>query len=171
MDGLFSIVRHAPRKVVEQVCSHLLILRNGNVLAYGAKEKIHAGIEHSSLESTFVHLVEEVDTDKVCREIIGAMEGGCTCSLIESSRQSCGKPQKPFTLLFRLSINRVLHGISGDSPEGELDLSFGVILSLLALPGAFYSILLLENIRRCSNGCRVGTRMTRSQPHFRMNTS
>jgi ABC-2 type transport system ATP-binding protein len=63
-------------EVVEQVCSHLLILRNGNVLACDTTKAIQTDIEHSSLESTFMHLVEEVDADKVTRDIISAMESG-----------------------------------------------------------------------------------------------
>jgi ABC-2 type transport system ATP-binding protein len=63
-------------EVVEQVCSHLLILRKGNVLAFDTTKAIQTDIEHSSLESTFMHLVEEVDADKVTRDIITAMESG-----------------------------------------------------------------------------------------------
>jgi ABC-2 type transport system ATP-binding protein len=61
-------------EVVEQVCSHLLILRKGDVIAYDKTEAIQNDIEHSSLEHTFMHLVDAVDADKVSREIIGAME-------------------------------------------------------------------------------------------------
>ena len=51
--------------------------------------------------------------------------------------------QRPFPRLVRLFVGRIFHG-SGESGEGELDLSMGLFLSLLALPGGFYSILLLE---------------------------
>jgi len=61
-------------EVVEQVCSHLLILRKGIVLAYDTTEAIQGGIEHATLERTFMHLVEDVDTDKITGDIIGAME-------------------------------------------------------------------------------------------------
>jgi ABC-2 type transport system ATP-binding protein len=61
-------------EVVEQVCSHLLILRKGNVLACDTAEAIQSGIEHSTLERTFMHLVEEVDADKLTCDIISAME-------------------------------------------------------------------------------------------------
>ena len=61
-------------EVVEQVCSHLLILRKGIVVAYGTTEAIHNDIRHSSLERTFMHLVEEVDTEKTAENIIGVME-------------------------------------------------------------------------------------------------
>lgn len=60
-------------EVVEQVCSHLLILRKGNVIACGATETILNNVDHPSLEHTFMHLVEEVDADKVTNDIISAM--------------------------------------------------------------------------------------------------
>ena len=60
-------------EVVEQVCSHLLILRKGDVIASDRTEAIQNHIEHRSLERTFMHLVEEVDTVQVSRDIISAM--------------------------------------------------------------------------------------------------
>ena len=60
-------------EVVEQVCSHLLVLRRGDVLACGRAEAIH-NADDSSLERTFMHLVEEVDTNQVSRDIVCAME-------------------------------------------------------------------------------------------------
>lgn len=61
-------------EVVEQVCSHVLILRKGNVLASDTMEAIQSRIEHSTLEQTFMHLVDDVDAEKVARDIISAME-------------------------------------------------------------------------------------------------
>jgi len=43
----------------------------------------------------------------------------------------------------RLFIDRIFHG-GGDSAEDDLDFSLGLILSLLALPGGFYSIFLFD---------------------------
>jgi ABC-2 type transport system ATP-binding protein len=63
-------------EVVEQVCSHLLILRKGIVLACDTTEAIQSGIEHSSLEQRFMNLVEEVDVDKVANDIVDAMAAG-----------------------------------------------------------------------------------------------
>ncbi len=60
-------------EVVEQICTHLLILRKGVVLTCDTTEAIRKGMETSSLEDTFMHLVEEVDTVKVARDIISAM--------------------------------------------------------------------------------------------------
>jgi ABC-2 type transport system ATP-binding protein len=60
-------------EVVQQVCSHLLILRKGTVVANDSTEAIHNDVQHSSLERTFMHLVEEVETEKVTEDIISVM--------------------------------------------------------------------------------------------------
>jgi ABC-2 type transport system ATP-binding protein len=57
-------------EVVERVCSHLLILRRGRVIACGATEDIQKRIGQSSLERIFHHLVEDVDPDDITRSII-----------------------------------------------------------------------------------------------------
>jgi hypothetical protein len=46
-------------------------------------------------------------------------------------------------MLVRLFAGRIFHG-GGDASSGELDVGLGVVLSLLALPGGFYAILLFE---------------------------
>ncbi|MGA7927322.1 MAG: ABC transporter ATP-binding protein [Candidatus Sulfotelmatobacter sp.] len=60
-------------EVVEQVCSHLLILRKGNVIACDTTAAIQKNIEHRSLERTFMHLVEDVDAEKITRDIVDVM--------------------------------------------------------------------------------------------------
>ena len=60
-------------EVVERVCSHLLILRRGSVLASGSIADVRQRIGHSSLERAFHHLVEDVDPEQVTRDIIAAM--------------------------------------------------------------------------------------------------
>jgi ABC-2 type transport system ATP-binding protein len=57
-------------EVVERVCSHLLILRQGMVLASGPAGEIQNRIGHSSLEGTFHHLVEDVDPNQVTSNIL-----------------------------------------------------------------------------------------------------
>jgi ABC-2 type transport system ATP-binding protein len=56
-------------EVVEKVCSHLLILRQGNVIAYGRSEDIQREIGQSSLEHTFMHLTAEADVEDTARQI------------------------------------------------------------------------------------------------------
>jgi ABC-2 type transport system ATP-binding protein len=58
-------------EVVEQVCSHLLILRKGEVIVHDTMSAIQS--EHSSLETRFMHLVEAGDTEKTARDIISAI--------------------------------------------------------------------------------------------------
>lgn len=51
--------------------------------------------------------------------------------------------QLPFYRLVSLFVDRIFHG-GGDGSEDNLDFSLGLILSLLALPGGFYSIFLFN---------------------------
>ena len=62
-------------EVVERVCSHLLILRSGAVLASGPTGDIQKRLGHGSLEGTFHHLVEDVDPNKVTRDILDVIRG------------------------------------------------------------------------------------------------
>jgi hypothetical protein len=50
---------------------------------------------------------------------------------------------RTFARLVRLFLDRTFHG-GDESGAGEVDLSLGLALSLLALPGALYSMLLFE---------------------------
>src|ERR1700730_11027422 len=49
---------------------------------------------------------------------------------------------KPFPLLVRLAMNRIFHG--SNSGEEELNMSMGLLLVLLAVPGGFVSIFLFD---------------------------
>ena len=51
--------------------------------------------------------------------------------------------QTPFGCLARLFVGRMFHGNSGND-AGELDLSVGVVVILLAMPGMLVSLLMLE---------------------------
>lgn len=51
--------------------------------------------------------------------------------------------QRPSSRLVRLFVGRIFHG-GAESAQGDLDVSLGLILSLLALPGGFYALFLLE---------------------------
>jgi len=50
--------------------------------------------------------------------------------------------RRPFSLLVALSMSRIFHG--SNAGEEEVNLSLGVVLALLALPGGFVSIFLLD---------------------------
>lgn len=59
-------------EVVEKVCSDVLILRKGAVIAQDSVSNIR-GILGQSLENTFLHLVDDTDTVSVARDIIDVM--------------------------------------------------------------------------------------------------
>jgi ABC-2 type transport system ATP-binding protein len=59
-------------EVVEKVCTDVLILRKGTVIAQDSVVNI-GQILGQSLESTFLHFVDDVDTMTVARDIVGVM--------------------------------------------------------------------------------------------------
>lgn len=56
-------------EVVEKVCSHLIILRKGQVITHGATTDVRKQIGKSSLEGVFLQLLAEGDVAQVANEI------------------------------------------------------------------------------------------------------
>jgi len=65
-------------EVVEKVCTDVLILRKGVVIAYDSVANV-SKILGASLENTFVHLVDDVDTVRVAHDIVDVMKAGVKC--------------------------------------------------------------------------------------------
>jgi ABC-2 type transport system ATP-binding protein len=59
-------------EVVEKVCSDVLILRRGIVIAQDSVANI-GQILGQSLENTFLHLVDDADTTSIARDIVSVM--------------------------------------------------------------------------------------------------
>jgi len=59
-------------EVVEKVCTDVLILRKGTVIAHDSVANI-GKILGTSLENTFLHLVDDVDTQRVAGDIVDVM--------------------------------------------------------------------------------------------------
>ena len=57
-------------EVVEKVCSHLIVLRNGCVMAHAPTSEVRKYIGKSSLEDVFLQLVEGEDVAKIANEIV-----------------------------------------------------------------------------------------------------
>ena len=57
-------------EIVEKVCSQLLILRAGQVIAYGPTRDVLNRIGQASLEDTFLHLVEDRDVAKIASDMV-----------------------------------------------------------------------------------------------------
>jgi ABC-2 type transport system ATP-binding protein len=61
-------------EVVEKVCSKVLILKKGNVVAYDSIHRLQEILNQPSLEGVFAHLAEVEDGETVARRIIHAMK-------------------------------------------------------------------------------------------------
>lgn len=60
-------------EVVEKLCTHLVLLRKGSVVAYGAIDEIRAKGLVPALEETFLQLTEHVDADTLAANIVAAV--------------------------------------------------------------------------------------------------
>jgi len=60
-------------EVVERVCSRLLILRKGQVIASGGTEEVRQRIGEASLENIFLQLVEDRDVSLIANNIVDVM--------------------------------------------------------------------------------------------------
>src|SRR5580658_1768938 len=57
-------------EVVEKICSQLIILRKGQVIAYGRTTEVLQSIGQSTLEATFLQLTEGRDVAQIANEIV-----------------------------------------------------------------------------------------------------
>src|SRR5215831_1384356 len=57
-------------EVVERLCSHLLILRKGMVVAHGATREVLGRLNQPTLEDTFAQLVPEIDASSLATQIV-----------------------------------------------------------------------------------------------------
>jgi ABC-2 type transport system ATP-binding protein len=59
--------------VVEKVCSKVIVLQRGRVVAHDSVDNLRHLMRMPSLEAIFAQLVAQEDTERVAREIVGAM--------------------------------------------------------------------------------------------------
>lgn len=60
-------------EVVEKLCSHLLILRQGKLVAHGSVAAVREMTGLATLEDSFTHLVEEGDAEQIAHNIVEVM--------------------------------------------------------------------------------------------------
>jgi ABC-2 type transport system ATP-binding protein len=60
-------------EVVEKICSQLIILRKGQVITYGPTIDVLQSIGQSSLEGTFLQLVEDRDVVQIANDIVSVV--------------------------------------------------------------------------------------------------
>lgn len=63
-------------EVVEKVCSQVLILKKGEVVAYDSIHRLRDLMSQPSLEGVFAQLAETEDSDSVARKILNVMGAG-----------------------------------------------------------------------------------------------
>ncbi len=61
-------------EVVEKVCSTVVILRKGKVVAYDAVERLRGLMRQPSLEAVFAQLTEQEDPGRIVGGILGAIQ-------------------------------------------------------------------------------------------------
>jgi ABC-2 type transport system ATP-binding protein len=60
-------------EVVEKICSHVLILSKGKLVAHGSVNDVRQMAGRATLEDSFSHLVEERDAEKIASDIVEVM--------------------------------------------------------------------------------------------------
>lgn len=61
-------------EVVERVCDRVIVLSKGNVVADAAPGELTKLMELPTLESVFAQLVQQTDTERVARDLVGVMQ-------------------------------------------------------------------------------------------------
>lgn len=56
-------------EVVEKICSHVMILKSGTVIAHSSTAELRQKLGEASLEQAFVHLVSDRDAEETARNI------------------------------------------------------------------------------------------------------
>jgi len=62
-------------EVVEKVCTRVLILRKGKVVAHDSVEHLRQLLESPTLENAFAQLVLQEDTEKTAAEMVSVIRG------------------------------------------------------------------------------------------------
>ena len=58
---------------VEKLCSHLVLLKKGSVVAAGTLEEVRDGFEGLGLEAGFMQITEQVDAERMAQNILSAV--------------------------------------------------------------------------------------------------
>ena len=72
-DGKMVVFSSHVLEVVEQVCSRVVILKDGHVVGHDYVERLRAALRLPSLDAVFASLVEEDDSEARCADMIAAM--------------------------------------------------------------------------------------------------
>jgi ABC-2 type transport system ATP-binding protein len=73
-DGKMVVFSSHVLEVVEQVCSRVVILKDGHVVGHDSVERLRATLRLPSLDAVFASLVEEDDSAVRCAAMVAAMK-------------------------------------------------------------------------------------------------
>jgi ABC-2 type transport system ATP-binding protein len=73
-DGRMVVFSSHVLEVVEQVCSRVVILKDGHVVGHDSVERLRATLQLPSLDAVFASLVEEDDSDARCAAMVAVMK-------------------------------------------------------------------------------------------------
>jgi ABC-2 type transport system ATP-binding protein len=73
-DGKLMVFSSHVLEVVEQVCSRVVILKEGRIVGHDSVLNLRATLQLPSLDAVFASLVEEENIDEVSRSLVAAME-------------------------------------------------------------------------------------------------
>lgn len=73
-DGKVILYSSHVLEVVEKICTRVIILRKGNVVAHDSVERLRTLLQSASLEDVFSQLVVEEDTEKLAGEMVAVMK-------------------------------------------------------------------------------------------------
>ena len=79
-------------EVVEKVCSDVLILRKGEVVAYDSIDRLRELMSQPSLEGVFAQLTEVEDSDSLAGQVLDAMSSGSARRLFASLNRNPASP-------------------------------------------------------------------------------
>jgi ABC-2 type transport system ATP-binding protein len=60
-------------EIVERICSHVMILKGGTVIAHAVTADLHCKLGETSLEQAFVHLVADRNAEQTAHNIVEVM--------------------------------------------------------------------------------------------------
>jgi len=72
-DGKMVLFSSHVLEVVEQVCSRVVILKDGHVIGHDSVEHLRTTLQLPSLDAVFASLVEEDDSEARCHAMVAAM--------------------------------------------------------------------------------------------------
>jgi ABC-2 type transport system ATP-binding protein len=61
-------------EVVEQICSRVVVIAKGKILADASPSKLTEGMELANLESVFAQLVQQENTRAVAHDVVEAIQ-------------------------------------------------------------------------------------------------